>query len=126
MTLVIPSHQFVMTESQILQMIKADSLENTIQGVYQYFSGDETDVQKLGVIEYENQLLLVYLSGDGRYRGDWKEGEIKGTLLPTRSSNDYIVDFKLQDKSQTKGSISFSDHAFTLNAIGKSFRFIKL
>lgn len=118
--------EIVISESEILEVLKTDLTRSPFEGVYQFFSGPESGVEKLAIYRHEEKLSIIFISGSGNYSNDWREGELKGTLTPTKSPTDFLVKLFLSNKQEANGSLSFDENAFTLNVNGQNYRFIKL
>lgn len=69
-----------------------------IEGIYENSFKDEGSPRyKIGVVKEESLYKLIYLSGGNSEI--WKQGEIKGVLIPTATSNLFKAQWYMEDKS---------------------------
>ncbi len=116
----------IATEDSIITSLERDSTHSNLEGIYQYFNGSAIHLDKVAVFHDANGLVLIHISGKGKYEKDWIEGELKGYLQKTSSFNDFILNFYLEDKSIAKGSVSFSEGGMQVFYEGKEFKFVKM
>lgn len=76
----------------------------SIEGIYESATSTASMPKyKIGIIKTENAYKLIYLSGASNFE-DWKEGEIKGTLIGTATSNLFKTSWKMADKKENNNA----------------------
>jgi hypothetical protein len=86
-----------------------------VEGIYELFSTDNnTPKYRLGIYNMFDTLKVIYFSG-AYFTDDWKEGELKGILMKTKSENDFLGIIYNMIKTPTNASLSFiNENSFEL------------
>jgi hypothetical protein len=108
---------------------QVDSLQNlptkpTIEGSYSIFTKEGIwTVEEFLVVRSGEQFDIVYLKGNTQ---DWQKGELKGTLTPTLSEGNYLVNFRTINNEEISGSAVFQNNSIDLVLNQFKAKFIKV
>jgi len=114
-TLKIGNNETIISLADFNKYLDSSTAKKQREGLYQLFNSNESSTNHLlGVYNHNDTLKIIYFEG-ADFDKDWHDGELKGTLISTKSENDFFGKWYILDKSLIDITVSvLNENSFEL------------